>query len=898
MASAVDAALRAAHGALVRRVDQNSDSNIGSSDQQSNPSLSSFVTVLVPVAIVAGVEFVAFLILRRMYPRHYAPRTFLGSLRQENRSPSLPKGLLNWIVAFFKIPDTFILNHHSMDAYLFIRFLKIATTICFVGCFITWPVLFPVNATGGGGQEQLNILSFSNIIGDKNRYLAHTFIAWIFFGFVLFMVTRESIYYVNLRQAYLMSRIYGSRMSSRTVLFRSVPKDYLDEAKLRRLFGPTVKNIWIATDCKKLEDQVKERDKIAMKLEGAEIKLITEANKARLKSFKQAGNRDEESAAIGHTDGDGDSESGSVAGRWIAPKQRPTHRLKPLIGKKVDTIDWSRSELQKRIPEVEALQESHRAGDAKYLNSVFVEFATVGAAQEAYQSLTHHRALCMAPRHIGITPGEVIWSNLRMFWWERIIRLIIAVAFVVVLIIFWSIPVAFVGALSNIYYLINKVHFLKFLLKLPTFLRGLVTGLLPSVLLAVLMALLPIVLRLAARFGGDPSLSAVELTVQNSYFGFQVVQVFLVATLSSAASAAVTQIIENPTSVTKLLANQLPKASNFYISYIVLQGLAVSTQSLLAISGLVLARVLGKILDKSPRKMYARWSSLAGLGWGTLFPIYENLLVIALVYSCIAPLVLGFATIGLYLFYLAYRYNILFVNDSDIDTKGAVYPRALQHIMVGVYLAELCLIGLFGIKAAAAPLVLTIIFLVFTVLYHISLQSALDPVIKYIPKSIDLEEEDLLAAEEGYHNGTSTSHDKNGTSPAVATTTNGSSSGNGKASSLPPAPHKKPNFFVKWLRPDKYTDYQTLRRLVPRDYVELQPSPEAERNAYYNPAINAAAPLLWIPRDEAGVSRQEVQHTSKVIPITDEGAFLNEKNKIIWDKDTGLPPIYEEKVDY
>lgn len=43
------------------------------------------------------------------------------------------------------------------------------------------------------------------------------------------MITRESIFYINLRQAYLMSPFYTSRMSSRTVLFTSVPEDYMDE---------------------------------------------------------------------------------------------------------------------------------------------------------------------------------------------------------------------------------------------------------------------------------------------------------------------------------------------------------------------------------------------------------------------------------------------------------------------------------------------------------------------------------------------------------------------------------------------------------------------------------------------------------------------------------------------
>lgn len=68
-----------------------------------------------------------------------------------------------------QLPDTYVLQHNSLDGYFLLRYLKIAVVICFVGCLMTWPVLFPVNATGGAGKTQLDMLSFSNI-ATKNRY--------------------------------------------------------------------------------------------------------------------------------------------------------------------------------------------------------------------------------------------------------------------------------------------------------------------------------------------------------------------------------------------------------------------------------------------------------------------------------------------------------------------------------------------------------------------------------------------------------------------------------------------------------------------------------------------------------------------------------------------------------
>ena len=239
---------------------------------------------------------------------------------------------------------------------------------------------------------------------------------------------------------------------------------------------------------------------------------------------------------------------------------------------------------------------------------------------------------------------------------------------------------------------------------------------------------------------------------------------------------------------------------------------------------------------------------------------------------------------------------MLYVFNANIDTQGLVYPRALQQTTTGAYLSIICLIGLFAIKTAIGPLILMIVYLVFLVLFHFSMNSAIDPLLMYLPKSLQVEEESLLALEEGSTNGNTIS-DKKG----LQATTDDKATGNdidADGKDLPPAPHKKPNFLTKFLAPHKYTDYQTLRRLVPRGFAEIVYTPEVERDAYYHPAISSPTPVLWIPRDEMGISKQECRHSSKVIPMTDEGAEFDSNGKTVWDSETGRPPIYQEKIYY
>ena len=387
---------------------------------------------MIPVFLIACAWIGIFLFLRRKERRQYAPRTYLGSLQEHERSPPLPNSFLGWLPTFNKIPDTYVLQHNSIDAYFLLRYLKISVIICFVGCCITWPVLFPINATGGGGQKQLDIITFSNI-KNKNKYYAHTFIAWIFISFVLFMVTRESLYYISTRQAYLLSPLYSSRMSSRTVLFTSVPAAYTNERKIRQMFGDKLKNVWITADCKDLSKMVEERTKVAGKLEAGETKLIKLCNDTRLKSEKKGSG----ATPANNADTEAGEQSGSAAARWIKPKQRPTHRLKPLIGQKVDTVDWSRSEIERLNPLIEKEQALHIAGEAKPLSAVFVEFYNQTEAQAAFQMVAHHQPLHMAPRVVGFSPEEVVWDNLKITWKSRTVRNILTIGAVCLTIVFW-----------------------------------------------------------------------------------------------------------------------------------------------------------------------------------------------------------------------------------------------------------------------------------------------------------------------------------------------------------------------------------------------------------------------------------------------------------------------------
>ena len=331
-----------------------------------------------------------------------------------------------------------------------------------------------------------------------------------------------------------------------------------------------------------------------------------------------------------------DDESDAVWRRYLKPKDRDTMRLPifgwtwmvslPLIGKKVDTIYYCRKEIARLNVEIEEDQQNPEKFPV--MNSAFIQFNHQVAAHMACQSVTHHMPKQMAPRMVEISPNDVIWDNMSITWWESYLRTVVVLALIVGLVIGWAIPVSFTGSLSQIQYLETEFSWLGWLDRVPGVILDVIQGILPQVLLALLLLLLPIILRLLAKNQGVPTGMAVEISVQKFYFAFLFVQVFLIVSISTAITTVVQQIAQSPQSIPAILAANIPKAANYFFSYLILQALSVSAGALLQVGELFNWFVLGPLLDGTARKKWARQMNLPTTQWGTFFPVFTNLAAI------------------------------------------------------------------------------------------------------------------------------------------------------------------------------------------------------------------------------------------------------------------------------
>jgi calcium permeable stress-gated cation channel len=229
------------------------------------------------------------------------------------------------------------------------------------------------------------------------------------------------------------------------------------------------------------------------------------------------------------------------------------------------------------------------------------------------------------------------------------------------------------------------------------------------------------------------------------------------------------------------------------------------------------------------------------------------------------------------------------VLQPKVDSKGECYGRALQHLLTGIYLSELCLIGLFGARKAPGPSTLMIVLLVATIVYH----SVLNRVLKCVKANLAVNEEGetvpLLAAEEGNAEHIE-NHASRYKSADIGLSRLPSSVSEPIARAVESYIASTRNTVRSWMSDPSARESED----------EVQYTDEEIRTAYLNPALTSKTPKLWLVKDEMGVSTHEIEENESVgITSTDEAAFLDSHNRVCWEQDDfGRVPIFKTPVNY
>ncbi|KAI9314996.1 hypothetical protein BX666DRAFT_1861683 [Dichotomocladium elegans] len=735
-----------------------------------------------------------------------------------------------------------------------LRFLRMGIMTFILFTVVAVPILIPINFVGQLDSNGLNKLTIGNI-KDKGRLWAHLWLSVLLSVGLIFYTYRETRHFLVLRRQHLLDPSYATSVTARTLFIPAIPEKINNVEALTKIFNRFpggVRRVWITRNMGDLPDIVAKRADLVKQLEAA----ITNTIRDCYKHYAKKENKLEEK---------------KIDLSIIPEKLRPTHRVSPLpipipfIGRKVDSIKYYHDEIKQLNDKIIELQKNPEV--YAQLNSAFIEFNQQIAAHMAAQCVSHSAELQMAPRCIQIAPTDIIWDNMNVRSYERLLRRGVSWIITSAIVIFWAIPVTFVQAVSNIESLSKILPFLSALNTLPPTAVGIIQGILPAVALAILISLVPVVFRILSTLEGIPQKSMVDLSLMHKYFFFLFVDVVLVSTIAGGVFQALSALKDNPLSIINTLAETLPKASTFFITYVMLQAFT-SGQTLLQLVPLILSYLL-PFLGKTPRQIYMRKRTLSNIQLGTLIPQHTVIFVLGIEYSTIAPLILPFVCMYFMLQYFAYLYQFLFVYEMSYESGGLAFPRAIRHVYIGMFTWQLTMIGLFAVNQAVPQLVIMIITLIGSCLSLWVYDKSFKPLFKYLPMYTSAEEEKLI---------------KNGRGSRRASLSTSSDSTPDEENA--DGTNRRSEVYL-----DAYHTRSTLRQRLAdgmkrKDNLDNPGMTEQtallmfQLESYMHPSIYMTQPTVWLPKDDLGIAQSEVEALRELsIRTSSQSAHVEHRGK-------------------
>ncbi|CAN7033953.1 hypothetical protein IGI04_031872 [Brassica rapa subsp. trilocularis] len=599
---------------------------------------------------------------------------------------SLTRNPFAWIREAFTSTEQDVVKLSGVDTAVYFVFLSTVLGIFALSALLLLPTLLPLSATdnslktsrnvtdttSNGTFSQLDNLSMANITRRSSRL-------WAFLGAVYwvsvvtyFMLWKAYKHVAALRAEALMSseEVLPEQYA---ILVRDIPsppngetqKEFVD-SYFREIYPETFYRSLVVTENSKI-------NKIWENLEGYKKKL------ARAEAV------------------------------FAATSNRPTNKtgLLGLVGERVDSIDYYTKLINESVAKLEAEQRTVLAEKQQTAAVVFFTDRVTAAlaAQSLHCQMVDKWTVTEAPE-----PRQLIWENLKIKFFSRIVRQYLIYFLVAITILFYMIPIAFVSAITTLGNLQKALPFIKPIVEIA-FIRTILQSYLPQIALIVFLAMLPKFLMFLSKSEGIPSQSHAIRAASGKYFYFSVLNVFIGVTLAGSLFDNLKALEKKPNSIVTVLATSLPKNATFFLTYVALKFFVGYGLELSRIIPLIIFHLKKKYLCKTEAEVKEAWYP-GDLSYATRVPSDMLILTITFCYSVIAPLILVFGVIYFGLGWLILRNQALKVYVPSYESYGRMWPHIHTRILAALFLFQLVMFGYLGAKLFVwATLLVPLIFI-------------------------------------------------------------------------------------------------------------------------------------------------------------------------------------------
>jgi hypothetical protein len=305
------------------------------------------------------------------------------------------------------------------------------------------------------------------------------------------------------------------------------------------------------------------------------------------------------------------------------------------------------------------------------LHSAFVIFKRRISHVIAITSL-HHRDRLTWITKSAPNPGEIIWQNIDIKVWFRILRSISMWAIYIFIVIFYIVPISGIQGLNIV--LTQGTN---------SYLYTLSINLLISLLLHIIIIILPKIFGFLYKFY-IISLHDIDFGIVNMLFYFQIVTLFLESIITGSILNNLRLLFTEPSSLLEVLINGLVNSSYIFINYVCLN---------IGKIGITHLRIfpLIKYIYKKIRKINTD-NIVNELWYNQYVPTHMILFFLGLIYSLINPIICPICLVYSSLSLLPEKYNLIYVYNKRHESGGCLWLSIFNQMMVSLYIFQLIML--------------------------------------------------------------------------------------------------------------------------------------------------------------------------------------------------------------
>ncbi|KAH9994169.1 DUF221-domain-containing protein [Xylariaceae sp. FL0662B] len=722
------------------------------------------IYVQLVISLTLGISaFFAFCILRPRWKTLYAARK-----RHTDPTialPLLPDSFLGWIPALYRVTEAQVLASAGLDAFVFLSFFKMSfrlfATIFFFAVVVLWPIhktfepgkkippgvlpnstsLYPT-LTPKDAAGSITALDNDGPGWHPNYLWAYLVFTWLFSFLTIYFMNSETIKVVKVRQDYLGTQ---STVTDRTFRLTGIPRDIRSEEKIKEFVENLeighVRRVTLCRDWAEIDALMAERQAILRKLEEAWSVYI-----AQRPATVPASNGQENEEVNEVPRGDEDNEEGvHESGRLLAgnglrnlitERERPKVRLRfgflKLRSRRTDAIDYYEEKLRRLDEKIQGARKKRYPPT----DTAFVTMDSIAACQMAIQATMDPRPGQLLTKPAP-APADVVWKNTYAPRYKRRFQAWTVTIFITFLSIIWLFPVAMLAQLLSICNIQKIAPSLAESLNRHEITKALVQTGLPTLVVSLLNILVPYLYDYLANIQGMVSQGDVELSTISKNFFFIFFNIFVVYAVSGSAALSdfwriIKDSLNDTESIAKKLASSIQGLNNFYLNFIMLQGLGLFPFKLLQFGSIFLYSIY-RMGAKTPRD-FAELIQPTLFNYGFYLPTALLVFILCLVYSILpgAHIVLFLGLCYFALGYFVYKYQLLYSMDQPQHATGGAWSMVCGRIVVGLVAFQVIMIAFLVLRGDYFAATFIAPLLVLTFWYNYYSRQRYTPLLRFI----------------------------------------------------------------------------------------------------------------------------------------------------------------------